>query len=176
VALLRGDAAVPLGANSDWVYAAEVAPQLLLRHKRQVVVAASIGDGDDWSPDDRRYERHESRDGHGECISMHAWQETSFPVCNSIHEMDVFAKYRPDGDVTHITHGGFNELYRYTEHVPNATTTDAAARMSHSSLALKILKYEKDYTQHKFGVSCLPHLYIRRNGLGVFLTLFCKNT
>ena len=139
-------------AAQDFLYAAEIAPQLL-RHKQHVT---NDGSDDAWSDgidhqlqhdDNDRYERHESPD-EGECISMHSWQERSFPVCNSIHEMNFFDSYRPWGDVQHITHGGFNDLYSYKEQFVNATT----GREGSHTLAIKILKYEKEYTQHKFGV------------------------
>ena len=94
-----------------------------------------------------RYEKHQSPDD-GECISMHAWEEMSFPVCNSIHEIDFFSKYRPNGLIKHITHGGFNELYQYMELFANETSGETSVQ----SLALKILKYEKEYTNHKFEV------------------------
>jgi hypothetical protein len=79
---------------------------------------------------------------------MHSWQEASFPVCNSIHEMDFFNKYRPDGDVVHITHGGFNDLYQYTERFLNGTNGETISQ----SLAVKILKWEKPYSELKFEV------------------------
>jgi serine/threonine protein kinase len=66
-----------------------------------------------------------------------------------MHELDFFGMYaRSDDDVTHVTHGGFNDLYRYRETYVNGTD----GRWSSWELALKILKYEKDYTSHKFGV------------------------
>ncbi|KAL3789348.1 hypothetical protein HJC23_006502 [Cyclotella cryptica] len=140
--------------DGDFIYFAEVAPKLR-RHKRIVGLDeddSSWSDGIDvWFPkpdedDNERYQRHRSEDD-GECISMHSWQESSFPSCNLIHEMDFFSKYRPGGDVTHVTHGGFNELYRYKDRYINSTGSIASI-----SLAVKILKYEKDYTAHKFGV------------------------
>jgi hypothetical protein len=143
-----------LADRDSIIYAAEVAPKL--RSHKQIVSldkgASSWSDGrDQKSPKldedhNERYERHQSEDD-GECISMHSWQESSFPACNSIHEMDFFSKYRPNGDVSHVTHGGFNELYHYKERYVNSTGSIAS-----TSLALKVLKYEKEYTTHKFGV------------------------
>ncbi|KAL7476330.1 hypothetical protein ACHAW6_002202 [Cyclotella cf. meneghiniana] len=150
--------------DCDLIYAAEVAPKLLrnkevapnlLRHKRIVRLDtnASLWRGglDERHPqltaeDNGLYERHKSEDD-GKCISMHSWQESSFPVCNSIHELDFFSNYRPDGDVTYVTHGGFNELYHYTERYINSTTSKAS-----TSLAVKILRHEKNYTARRFGV------------------------
>jgi len=104
-----------------------------------------------------RYEKHQSPDD-GECISMHAWEEMSFPVCNSIHEIDFFSKYRPNGLIKHITHGGFNELYQYMELFANETSGETSVQ----SLALKILKYEKEYTNHKFEVVRRDSLILER--------------
>ena len=139
----------------EFLYAAEVAPQLL-RHRHHVLMEGSDdawSDGIDHLPqqdnsdDNDRYERHVSPDN-GECISMHTWQQHSYPNCNSIHELNFFDQYRPWGDIAHITHGGFNELYRYQERYVNTTT----GMKQSQTLALKVLKYEKEYTPHKFGV------------------------
>ena len=144
-------------------YAAEIAPQLL-RHKKTVQLTVDpswetdTDDGVGKSDSEEYfllnkhgngpYDRHTSPDD-GDCIAMHAWQEDAFPVCNSVHEMDFFNKYRPDGDVAHITHGGFNDLFQYTERFLNGTNNDKATSQS---LAVKILKWEKPYSELKFGV------------------------
>lgn len=138
-------------ATQDYIYAAEVAPQLLRPRHRHVVHLDDdvLSNGADVLPNldanYYRYEKHQSPDD-GECISMHAWEEMSFPVCNSIHEVDFFSKYRPNGLIKHQTHGGFNELYQYMELSANETSGETSIQ----SLALKILKYEKEYTTHKF--------------------------
>jgi hypothetical protein len=114
--------------------------------------------------DEERYHRHQSPDN-GECISMHSWQDHVFPVCNSIHEMDFFSKLgRGDGGVVHITNGGFNDLYHYTERYVN----DTSSEITSESLALKILLYQKDYTQHKFGV-------VRQDSVTLERLTFSKN-
>jgi hypothetical protein len=144
-----------INTDVDFIYAAEIAPQLL-RHKKIISLdgSESWSDGVDRLPhrqddDADRYYRHESDDG-SECVSMHPWQESSFPVCNNIHEMDFFNKYRPGGSIEHITYGGFNDLYHYKERF--LYTDERGERGGRQSLAVKILKYEKNYTEHKFGV------------------------
>jgi hypothetical protein len=151
--------------NVDSIYAVEVAPHLL-RPKKVIQLDVDKSwerDTDDdeinkadpeayfllnHQNDEDRYDRHTSPDD-GDCIAMHSWQEASFPVCNSIHEMDFFSKFRPDGDVTHITHGGFNDLFQYQERFLNETNNDEVAAQS---LAVKILKWEKPYSELKFEV------------------------
>ena len=165
----------------DTIYAAEVAPHLLRPKK---VIHLGVGSSWDSDTDDGvdktdpeahflqyhlddadRYDRHKSQDD-GDCVAMHSWQEASFPVCNSIHEMDFFNKFRPDGDVNYITHGGFNDLFQYTERYLNGTNDVPTEH----NLAVKILKYEKPYSELKFSVvrqdavtlerlSKSPHIY-----------------
>jgi hypothetical protein len=147
--------------DSEATYAAEVAPHLLRPKKTVHFDLHSSWDSDDeidkTDPeahflqnhvhDQDRYERHTSPDD-GDCVAMHSWQEASFPVCNSIHEMDFFNKFRPDGDVAYITHGGFNDLFQYTERFLDSTNGEAMSQ----SLAVKILKWEKPYSELKFEV------------------------
>lgn len=150
--------------DRETAYAAEVAPHLL-RPKKTVhldVDSSWDQDTDDGADktdpeayflqyhlnDEDRYDRHTSPDD-GDCEAMHSWQEASFPVCNSIHEMDFFSKFRPDGDVVHITNGGFNDLFQYTERFLNGTHNDEPTSQS---LAVKILKWEKPYSELKFNV------------------------
>jgi serine/threonine protein kinase len=65
--------------------------------------------------------------------------------------MDFFSNYRPDGDVAYVTHGGFNDLFEWRERYVDSTTSGGEVGTS-QSLAVKILQYEKDYSERKFQI------------------------
>jgi hypothetical protein len=66
----------------------------------------------------------------GDCVPMQPWQETSFPVCNKIHEVDLTDGPR---SLSHIAHGGYNDVFRITD-------------VNEQSFVMKMLLYRKDHT------------------------------
>jgi hypothetical protein len=96
-------------------------------------------DSDDFSYRDPLYE--------GECVPMQKWQETSFPNCNTIHELDFYGKSRTD-EFEYWQHGGYNDIF----------WIDEKDKKEDPELIMKILQYGTDYSDRNFD-------RVRRDGL-----------
>jgi len=72
---------------------------------------------------------------------MQSWQETSFPTCSSIHELDFYSRART-GEFQYYTSGGYNDLF----------TLEDTSRELDPKLAIKILQAEEsgEYTDRNF--------------------------
>ncbi|CAJ1968770.1 unnamed protein product [Cylindrotheca closterium] len=73
----------------------------------------------------RKWQRDPLREG--DCKPMKPWQETSFPSCNKMHEMEIQSQFQV------LTNGGYNTVYKFSD-------------MDGSTRIAKILKYARDYT------------------------------
>ena len=96
-------------------------------------------DSDDFSYRDPLYE--------GECVPMQKWQETSFPNCNTIHELDFYGKSRTD-EFEYWQHGGYNDIF----------WIDEKDKKEDPELIMKILQYGTTYSDRNFD-------RVRRDGL-----------
>lgn len=83
-----------------------------------------------------------------DCIPMQPWQETSFPTCSSIHELDFYSKSRT-GEFEYKTSGGYNDIF---------TLEDTRRDNIDPMLAIKILQEGTTYTDRNFD-------RVRRDGL-----------
>jgi hypothetical protein len=83
-----------------------------------------------------------------DCVPMQSWQETSFPTCSSIHELDFYSKSR-SGGFSFVTHGGYNDIF---------ALEDIYRDEIDPKLAIKILQYGTKYTDRNFD-------RVRRDGL-----------
>ncbi|CAJ1933274.1 unnamed protein product [Cylindrotheca closterium] len=77
----------------------------------------------------KKWQRDPLREG--DCEPMDPWQETSFPSCNLMHEVDVAQQMEV------LTEGGYNTIYKMKD-------IDGATHI------VKILKYERDYSDRNF--------------------------
>lgn len=94
---------------------------------------------DDFSYRDPLYE--------GDCVPMQPWQETSFPNCNSIHELDPHGR-SVTNEFGYLTSGGYNDIF----------TVDNTSYEGDPKLVLKILQFGTSYTDRNFD-------RVRRDGL-----------
>ncbi|CAJ1968768.1 unnamed protein product [Cylindrotheca closterium] len=81
----------------------------------------------------KKYDRHSLRDPirEGDCEAMHAYQETSFPSCNLMHEVNMVQQMEV------LTEGGFNTVYKMTD-------------IDETTHIVKILESDKDFTDRNF--------------------------
>jgi len=77
----------------------------------------------------------------GDCIPMHPWQETSFPTCSTIHELDFYTKSRT-GEFAYATSGGYNDIFTLED--------NTRSKIDHPKLAFKILQEGTSYTDRNF--------------------------
>ena len=85
------------------------------KHHRDIYIAPEILEKRKQIASDKKY-RKKYRDPlwDGDCEPMQWWQETLFPVCNSIHEIDrrgdfAMASFR------HIATGGYNDVFTFLD-------------------------------------------------------------
>ena len=96
-------------------------------------------DSDDFSYRDPLYE--------DDCVPMQKWQETSFPICNMMHELDFYGKARSD-EFRFWAKGGYNQIFY----------VDEKDKKDDPRLAMKVLKWGTEYSDRNFD-------RVRRDGL-----------
>mmetsp|Transcript_23350 Transcript_23350/g.39775 ORF Transcript_23350/g.39775 Transcript_23350/m.39775 type:complete len:450 (+) Transcript_23350:203-1552(+) len=81
-----------------------------------------------------------------DCIPMQSWQETSFPTCSTIHELDFYSKSR-SREFAYLTSGGYNDIFTLED-----------IHEVDPKLAIKILAEGTTYTDRNYD-------RVRRDGL-----------
>mmetsp|Transcript_12909 Transcript_12909/g.22719 ORF Transcript_12909/g.22719 Transcript_12909/m.22719 type:complete len:486 (+) Transcript_12909:34-1491(+) len=94
--------------------------------------------------DDINYPNLQESPSLEECIPMSSWQTYSFPNCNSLHELDLYAKVRSQ-DFYYVASGGYNDVFR----VHNRHSSTGL----NPGLALKLLSPTK---KHRAGIPIGP--------------------
>mmetsp|Transcript_11570 Transcript_11570/g.24671 ORF Transcript_11570/g.24671 Transcript_11570/m.24671 type:complete len:548 (-) Transcript_11570:78-1721(-) len=83
----------------------------------------------------------------GDCVPMQKWQETSFPNCNLIHELDFRGK-STTSEFEYYAKGGYNHIFWLNEY----------DKENDPELVMKILQYGTSYSDRNFD-------RVRRDGL-----------
>lgn len=117
----------------------QVSTDFALGHFRKIRVDPSTLEGQGALENSKIY-RHNMRDPlwEDDCTPMHAWQETSFPSCNKMHEMHM------ESQVRFLADGGYNSVFEHTD-------------MDGQKHIVKILQYETDVSPT--GCVCGPIFY-----------------
>jgi len=130
-----------VGGNGHSLRIMKAVKRTILVNKKALKKQASLYDSEDYDQfRDLLYE--------GDCVPMSSWQETSFPSCSKLHEMDFSGKART-GELEYLTSGGYNDIF-YIE--------NSALPVS-EEVIVKILSYDDtDFTDRNFD-------RVRRDGL-----------
>jgi hypothetical protein len=82
----------------------------------------------------RAHEEHSDRIEY-DCLPLKSWQETSFPTCNALHEIDMSTPAVFLEDASFVAHGFIRDVWR----IPNL------------SYALKTLRWNLDFNLDNWG-------------------------
>jgi hypothetical protein len=84
---------------------------------------------------------------HSSCAPLESWQETSFPTCNTLHEMDDWTlPHTFLDDTTALVHHGFiRDVWKVFNSV-QLSSLDEEHEGAPPFLALKTLRWYKDFT------------------------------
>mmetsp|Transcript_22485 Transcript_22485/g.41276 ORF Transcript_22485/g.41276 Transcript_22485/m.41276 type:complete len:471 (-) Transcript_22485:25-1437(-) len=112
--------------------------------------------------DDKNYLHTHEQVYEEECIPMSSWQETSFPNCNSIHEIGYSEKIHSN-EFRYVASGGFNDVFqvqdRYEGLDPSLAMKILSPKRSPFFLALPI---GSQYNDHNFDRARQDALIVER--------------
>jgi hypothetical protein len=87
-----------------------------------------------------------SLDVDNHCFPLKSWQETSFPTCNTLHELSFFIPANFLRDVALANHGYIRDIWK----IPNYDVqryAESQVNSQQSVIALKTLRWYNDFTQ-----------------------------